>query len=507
MTHHPVRRLARGVAVAGLAALALAVPLSAPASADDSREDIFRRLQADQVPADYVVLVDTSSSMATSNLYGGVRATLGSFLGGLSPSDHVALFTFDEDAVPRYIGPAGNTSRMLAELPATATGSSTDIGRAIEQAVGELERPGAAAVASVVLITDGAHSPASSSDYPQSTGPAWSTLKARAAKLKATSVKGYALPLSGESGASLLGSVVRGTTVLDPSAVAQLGAYLDRSKTGARLGKAKVLLAADQGKGVTATWEAPATADLTGRDAPVTLTLRSDTTHTPLTVTGLSASIADGPQVTGDLPDRVDLAPGEARTFPLALRWDRDPLPIPFRDSDTSNGPLALIGQVTAPWAKALSPDIDLRTRATVAGDPRTVTVTSTVGTWTAQAIAAAAAALVLMLLALILYLRKRAPQSGTLVAVSPMTGQEVARFPLRGRLTRFGGPPLTGEGTVVARRVPRQDTNTDGVEYEITFRRLDRTDTTTLPSRGSVLLGGMAFEHQPPPEPIPARR
>ncbi|MFF5077418.1 VWA domain-containing protein [Actinoplanes sp. NPDC000266] len=495
----------RRVAAVSAVALALVVPLSAPAMADDSREDVFRRLQVDQVPADYVILVDTSGSM--DDLFGGVRSTLGTFLSGLSPTDHVALFTFDSGAVPRYIGPAGNTARMMADLPVVPDGSSTDIGRAIEQAVSELERPGAAAVASVVLISDGGHYPGAGTDYPKSTGTAWDALKARAGKLKTTSVKGYALPLSGESGAPLLGSVIRDTTVLDPKAVTQLGEYLDRSKEGARLEKARVMLAPDQGKGVTATWEAPATADLTGRDVPVTLTLQSDTTHTPVTVTGLKAGMAGGPDIAGEIPEQIDLAPGESRTFPLTLTWDREPWPIPFHDERTSTGPLSLTGQVTVPWAAALKPDIDLKTPAGPAGNPPGLTVSSTVGTWTAQAVAAAVALVMALLIALILYLRKRAPQSGTLVAISPMTGQEVARFPLRGRVTRIGGQGLTGEGTVVARRVPRQAANTDGVEYEIRFRGLDRTDTTTLPSRGSVLVGGVAFEHQPPPEPIPAGR
>lgn len=507
MTHHPVRRFTRGLAVAVVAALALAVPWSTAAMADDSREDIFRELQVDQVPADYVILVDTSGSMTLSSLYGEVRSTLGSFLDGLSSADHVALFTFDSTVVPRYIGPAGDTSRMLAGLPVTADGTSTDVGQAIEQAITELERPDAASVASVVLITDGEHSPAAGSAYPQASGPAWDQLRQRAEKLKATSVKGYALPLGGASGASLLGTVVRQTTVLNPSAVAQLGDYLDRSKEGARLEKARLLLAPDQGKGVTASWTAPARADLGRPDTPVTLTLRSDTAHTPLTVTGLTATVAGGPQLAGDLPGRIDLAPGETRTFPLRLRWHRRPWVIPFHDARESTGPLSLTGQVASPWAAALSPDIDLKTPGPLGGTPPAIRVSSVVGTWTAQALVAAAVVILLLLLVLVAYLRTRASQSGTLVAVSPMTGQEVARFPLRGRLTRIGGQGLTGEGTVVARRVPRQLNNADGIEYEITFRRLDHTDTVRLPSRGSVLAGGVAFEHQPPPEPIPVRR
>jgi hypothetical protein len=507
MTHHRVRQFMSGIAVVAVVALAVALPGPTVAMADDSREDIFRALQVDQVPADYVILVDTSGSMTTSKLYGGVRATLGSFLDGLASADHVALFTFDSAVIPRYIGPAGDTSRMLAGLPATADGTSTDIGQAIEQAISELERPDAASVASVVLITDGEHSPTASSAYPQASGPPWDRLRQRAEKLKATSVKGYALPLGGASGASLLGTVVRQTTVLNPSAVAQLGDYLDRSKEGARLEKARLLLAPDQGKGVAASWTAPARADLSKQDTVVTLTLHSETARTPLTVTGLKATLADGPELSADLPERIDLAPGETLNFPLRLQWHRSPWLIPFHDERESTGPISLTGQVASPWTNAVRPDIDLKTPAALGGTPPVVRISSVVGTWTAQGTAAAIVVILILLLALMAYLRKRASQSGTLVAVSPMTGQEVARFPLRGRRTRIGGQGLTGEGTVVARRVPRQLNNADGIEYEITFRRLDHTDTVRLPSGGSVLAGGVAFEHRPPPEPIPVHR
>lgn len=467
-----------------------------------TREQILTELRVDQTPADYVVLVDTSGSMTAGNLYGGVQRTLRTFLAGLSPHDHVAVYTFDSRPTPRYVGRAGNPDRMLAGLPSRPNPSgATDIGAALERAVEELERPGAASVASVVLLTDGAHDPPRGSAYPDDSGPRWQALADRAARLKDRTLAGYALPLRGATGARLLGTVLPQTTELDPGSIDELGRYLDRAKVGTRLAKARQALAGDVGKGMTAAWTTPETADLsTGSGpVPVTLTLRSETARVPLTVSGLNARADEDATLIGELPDTVALAPGQSRSFSLALDWRPDVGAVPFRDEQRVAPHLVVDGAVTSPWSEPLDAVIDLETPNQVAAAPAQVTLTAVVGTWAAQVVTALVGVLAVVILGLFLYRRRRAPLAGTLLATAPSDGSELGRFPLRGRSARLSGQRLPGHAVVVARRVPSTFANPDGVEYAVTYHRAGHRSRSTCPSDGSVLVSGVSFTHVPP--------
>ncbi|WBB77766.1 VWA domain-containing protein [Micromonospora sp. WMMD882] len=480
---------------------ATAVPVVAAPAAPPSREEVFADLRVDQVAADYVILVDTSGSMAADNLYGNVRRTLRTFLAGLSGNDHVAVYTFDSKPTLRYVGPAGNPDRMVAGLPAGPNPSgATDLGAALQRAVEELERPGAASVASVVLLTDGAHEPPRGSAYPDDSGPPWRALAARTARLDDRVVTGYALPLRGATGAGLLGTVLPQTTELDPTSVGELGRYLDRAKAGTRLAKARQALAGDVGKGVRASWTVPAAVDLSTDPGPtpVTLTLRSETTRAPLTVRGLRARADDGATLTGTLPDEVTLPPGQSVSFDLRLRWRPDAGPVPFRDERAIAPRLTVDGQVDSPWAGPLAPDVALETPTTIVVEPPRVRLTTVVGTWAAQVVTVLAVALVVAAVLLAAYRRRRAPLSGTLLATSPTDGAELGRFPLRGRSARLAGQRLPGRASVVARSAQASFANPDGVEYVVTYRRAAHRTRSVCPPGGSVMVSGVSFTHLP---------
>lgn len=280
-------RVARVGAALVTAVLLAAPPAAARATTTDpapSRSEVYQALGLNDQPADYVVLVDTSGSMNQDGRYDTVRSTLGSFLNGMSPKDHVALFTFDSRPQPRYIGSAGDSAAITARLPAAPDpAGDTDIGAALDAALTELERDQASAVASVVLLTDGEHHPVAGSGYPDSTGPAWTALRGRAQALAGrTELAGYALPLgNGATGAGLLGDVVKNTTVLRPESIQDLGSYLARAGERTQTRKAQLLLAGDVGQGVTAEWQDAGRSDLTDGSATAKLTLRSTSRHVP----------------------------------------------------------------------------------------------------------------------------------------------------------------------------------------------------------------------------------
>jgi hypothetical protein len=133
-----VRRTASLVSVAVALAVLVGFAPNASASADGpTRQEIFQTLNVDEVPADYVVLVDTSGSMNDGGLYGDVRGTLATFFAGLTPADHLAVYTFDDFPTPRYLGPASNPGRALASLPPRPrppSSGNTDIGAALAAA-------------------------------------------------------------------------------------------------------------------------------------------------------------------------------------------------------------------------------------------------------------------------------------------------------------------------------------------------------------------------------------
>lgn len=534
MTHPSprwARRLRRSGALALSAALLAALPLTAhPAAAagaagrapaDDpapTRADVYRALHLEQEPADYVILVDTSGSMTEDGRYDTVVSTLHPFLAGLTPKDHVALFTFDSRPEARYIGSAGDPDAIIAHLPAGPDPSgSTDIGAALDSALTELERDDASPVASVVLLTDGKQEPPDSSRYPADPAKGdWPQLHDRAGKVAAHhELAGYALPLgSGASGADLLGAVVPHTAVLRPDSIQNLGAYLARAGDRTRARQAGRLLAPDDGKGVTARWEG-GTADVTGGSAGGRITLTSQTGRLPLTVTGLHASLAGSPVTVSGLPDRVVLQPGRSVSYQVTLHGTLPAGFLPYRTGKDEDARLRLSGTVGSPWAQPLAPDVALHVPGRVAVDADTVPLHAEVGS--AAFLPGAAGAVVLLALLGWLWWRRvnRPPMTGTLVVARVFGEQLPDRVALAGRRPlRLDPPGAGGRGTVHGRR-RRKD---GAARTELVVRYTPdgtsaRESGATCEPGGQVVVGGVQFTHVPAretsgrtPEPGPVR-
>lgn len=501
------RGAARLCAALLTAAVLVLTPVTATAQDDPpTRADVYGALGLAEQSADYVVLVDVSGSMAKDGLYDSVRSTLRSFLQGMSPRDHVALFTFDAKTQPRYVGPARPVDKIVAALPDTPTpGGDTDIGEALNSALTQLETSGSAPVASVVLLTDGEHAPADGSHYPKNTGAPWDALHRRAQALaKGTDLSGYALPLRTDvTGAALLGTVVPATTVLKPDGIGDLRGYLAQATARTQARKAATLLAGDIGKGVTAAWTGPPQLDLT--DGPVTgrITLTSADRHAPLTVTGLTASL-DGTGSDTELtvtPDRLTLKPGASQTVDVRIDGSLPAGWNPARHTEDVEAALEIGGTVTSTWAKPLASQVDLRVPARVrTTDGDTVRVSQTVGSPLVLPVAAALAVLVVLVLWL-RWLRTNRPRLHGDLLLQPAFGQQIPdQIALRGRRVRLRPAGVGGRGRVHGRRQ-----RADGE------RRLDlvisyspdgtagRTSDATCRPDGQVVVNGVTFTYRAP--------
>lgn len=170
--------VAVAVALLGLSpALACAEPVAVKSS------EVVKALALPDQPTDFVVLVDTSSSMGKGKRPSVVRAQLTALLDTMEPTDRLALFTYDSSVTLRYRGLVGDRgARVLHSLPEPTRGWG-DQGAAIAAGVAELARDGANPQAVVVLMTDGRPDPGPGSDYQSEAGAAWRELIANGNRL------------------------------------------------------------------------------------------------------------------------------------------------------------------------------------------------------------------------------------------------------------------------------------------------------------------------------------
>ncbi|MFE7778202.1 VWA domain-containing protein [Streptomyces sp. NPDC057445] len=382
-------------------ATALAASGAAPAAAADTplpRDGIYRSLKVDDVPAAYVVLVDTSSSMQDRGpdgvpLYTTVKKRLADFLKTLTPADQVSVVTFGRaTSIVHRMSPANRTGGLFSnELPPTAGESASDHGAALEAAADQLNGS-TAPVGAVLLLTDGAVN-APGSPYASQETPAWKRLKDRYTAMGTNrKIVGYGVPLAeGTRVAEVLGGAFGVPRILpvDPTA---LGSQLGDAKEQVRAEKAASLLRTDQGKGVTVSvagegvrTPGPGKVTLaagarTGtRSSTLRVTLASRTKNVPLSVNLKAASKPGGPKVRITGPNGpVKLMPGQSRTVELKLAWDQDPefsLIPGARDFRTG---VEIRADVSSPWTPAVRGSLGYPTFAT--GGP-TVTDVDLVGT------------------------------------------------------------------------------------------------------------------------------
>jgi hypothetical protein len=469
------------------------------ASADQpggpTKSDIFAQLHVDEVPADYVVMVDTSGSMATDGRYGTAIQALTGLFDALSTEDRVALYTFDSSVNPAYLGPSMSPADITGRLPGQPTGGATDLGRVISVALDELQRQDAAPVANVVFITDGDHDAPAGSPYADLSAPAWEVLRQRANTTNVPMVSVYAVPLGDQtSGADVVKSVFTGATVLDPGSVQSLGEYLGRSKDRVRIEKARTVLAPDIGRTVAATWDVGPAKDGT---ADVTVTLTSKTEHIPIDVDKLRLT-ADDAAIRLDQPDpHVVIAPGGSVQVDGSVHY-RPSSGFPIERTSSTDAVLTLSAAVSSPWTEVLKPEIDLRVDGPLTTSSKPVALSREVGSpWL---LPTGVATLVMLAAGTFLVFRlRRQVLSGTLVVYSGDQETTIAQVPLSGSRMRLTANELPGSGLVRPVRSIWPRRNGHEVELKISYSGVPGTQsdvTRRCGSGGTIILGGLFFSH-----------
>lgn len=477
----------------------------APAAA--SLEEVFAAIGVDQTVADLVVVVDTSASMEEDDRYDRVLEALRPFLQALSPTEYLGLLTFDEEPTLQYAGPIGQPpDRAVDLLPDDATGTSTDIGQALDRALDEFVRPDPSDAAVLVFITDGLHDPPTDSQYVDPTGPAWDELASRGQALAdSRAVASYALALGGDTDAGLVSEVLPDTLVVDlpPD---QIAPFLQRVKDDVRLTKARQLLASDLDGTVEVSWAgAFDQLDLSTGRARVELTLTSTFDQIPVTISELGASAEGIGDVTLEgLPETVVLAPGESRTLDVDLNFSAVGGFGFGRNEVVREGQLRLVCQVSSPWSEVVTGQLGLEFDPRCAGATAAIRATGFEG-WSWLSLGGLLA-LVLLVLGAIWYWRlARQPLlKGALLATVP--GQPQARGRLTGRKSVIGRnkgsvlPKLSGRGEVRGRRVARRGKRR-GFDLELLIRY--SADGKTMRDgvckpNGSTVVDGVTFTYQP---------
>ena len=140
-------------------------------------------------PVDFVIVIDTSSSMQAGPdpFYPKVQEAYGGFVDSIRPADYLSVIRFDTQPLPLFSGSLESPEQRataLNALPKVADGQNTDIGKALNDTLDRLERPGGNEVQLVIFLTDGKQEPGPGSPYGREYGPAWEPLHERAKALE-----------------------------------------------------------------------------------------------------------------------------------------------------------------------------------------------------------------------------------------------------------------------------------------------------------------------------------
>lgn len=370
----------KAVACAGITVLGGSLTLAAApamaAQAGASPGKVAAVLGASKIPAEIVILVDISQSMAPDRggYYLAVKRALPRFLGQLAkqdPQDKVAIVTFGsrDDTQPIYMGgPKGSYT-----LPAQATSTGTDFGFAFEKALDILgSAPPTIKLGGVLLLSDGNLFAPNDATYGAGNGyfaPGWAKLRARVRDL-GIPVTGYGLPLSNDpvkidNVRQALGEVFVLRDTFSPQ-LNDLNAELDVAAQQILASRVRHAAQGDSGRGVEVTWtgvpgvDGASPMDLGPGSTDVAVRLTAGTRHVPLTVSHISVTSTGFPAViTGKAAtQRVTVTPGQPATVIVHLSWRPVNGGTSFLGGSLpTSGQLILHGLVTSSFTSTLRGD------------------------------------------------------------------------------------------------------------------------------------------------------
>lgn len=372
-------RAITGVAAVLVASgILLAAPTALAAGAPPAPATVAARLGANHIPAEVVILVDTSKSMEWDGLYPVVKRELPRFMDELKkqdPHDTVGVVVFGtrHDTRVIYLGPP----TTAVSLPPRASSNATDFGYAFQKALDILSRASSKVkVGGVLLLSDGTLNAVGDPHYNGYSAPGWARLRSRAHRLGMT-LTGYGFPLRGDRAGidsvnRALDAVFTHRVTLGPN-LGDLGRELSLADQKIMNDRVASAVQPDSGKGIRVAWrELPGSAqtpalDLGTGHAELRLQLTAMTQRVPLDVAGLTVTASGFPvTVTGSVAGGGrSLAPGQSVTVPVRLTWQ----PVSRRSLSLGggravHGRLTLTGRVTSPYTSAIKDGFDDRSFA-----------------------------------------------------------------------------------------------------------------------------------------------
>jgi predicted nucleic acid-binding protein len=467
----------RGLSI--LAAVCLGAALgSAPAIAA-TKQDVVRALGIATAPADYVVLVDNSGSVSDRGLRPDLRRAFGTLLRAVGPQDHLTLVLFAGEPDIVWDDAVGHNRGAILRTLDAAPRSDTDIGAAIEQSLQTLERSDASPVATVILLTDGKHTPPRGSRYKGTSGSAWASLAARARGLPGRLRRSaYAIALAPETDAGLLRQVFGAATSVVSAPVSQLSSlFVQRVRGQVETAKLESVLARDAGARVRVLWPRRNLLDLDPEREEVTirLRLRSSARELPLRLSDLRVAATGIDMHVDRSLAAVTLAPGRSTGLVLHLRY-RGPeaggLPL-VRKTVQRSGTLRLLATVETPWKDVLQDEFGVRPpRLQLQDSARAVRVRDRSGiSWVL--LAPMLCALVALALLYASHRRGANPAMvGVLEIVAPDAGRNQVDLTGLGRRVSVGPSETVRLGGAKGEIFGRSETN-DGVDVPVIELRL----------------------------------
>ncbi len=202
--------------LAVLLALAAAAIIAAQSPGDDAMLQadfpvLYKRAGAQQA-ADYVIVIDKSLSM--KRFWAPVKQALSAFVSAVPDGDYLSIVVFGVDGglltTPTPMNAeTRETVRQAVERLQEPKDLNTDLGKAFERCLDELNRPGGNVLKFVFFLTDFNHDPTPGSPYARSTNPqdaVWQRLAERRrneGQGKIDEVSALLLPLEAEVGRNL----------------------------------------------------------------------------------------------------------------------------------------------------------------------------------------------------------------------------------------------------------------------------------------------------------------
>ncbi len=293
---------------------------------------LAERLDPKMPVGDVSLLVDASGSM--SGRYATVRATVLRFAEGLSANESVTARAFAAN-ITQPISGKGARARSLLDsgLPREPmAGTGTDLGLALSKALDDLDRPDAAPVQALFVLTDGLHQPPTDSPFSRDfVGDSdWRALRGRAHALaKRSHLIVYGLGIGGETDVGVLRRIfpVRNVEILSGDA-ASAGSAMARLQRQLRLLRLKTLLEQDLGQGKVTAIPGEPSARTAERKIVVPIVIHNAYQALPVTLSNLRL---EGPTETSgaasamlDAPSGLRLGPDQRSTVTMTIAIDRD---------------------------------------------------------------------------------------------------------------------------------------------------------------------------------------